>query len=171
MLLDFNTILKDSAETEIYVKIYQILNIIESADSRGYVNNLDLIYYPIINAFINNIVLEQEKEVTVNNKKTTIKYRDPKYYNGIKSHITYRWIYAVLMLNLYTLVELLKHNSDKETDFYSDLDIMSKELYDRLEPSIRKSLSKNLYQLLKIFKVLSILNIRIKIKKQMNCYQ
>lgn len=56
--------------------------------------------------------------------------------------VTYRWIYGIIMINLYTLVVLLLDRESKDTDLYSDLLSISEKLYDKLEPSIRKSLIK-----------------------------
>lgn len=115
-------------------KINGILTVLSGLTARGFINTLSLDKYPIINQFINTMVMEK----TSKGKK----FRDIKYLNGNKSMITYRWIYALIIINLYTLVVLLLERESKDTDLYSDLLSMSEKLYDKLEPSLRKSLLK-----------------------------
>jgi hypothetical protein len=58
--------------------------------------------------------------------------------------ITYRWAFAILILNMYTLLEMLKNRiSDKNSDLvYNDVEVLHQVLYESLVPSVRKSLSK-----------------------------
>lgn len=149
LLIDFLDILENFSPKEIYNNVKEILDILKGLDSRGYLNTLNIRYYPLINKLIPLVVLEKrnkEGEKIKDKKGRTIRARgrEENYINGIRSMVTYRWIYAILILNLYTLVEILRNRLEKEkdTDFYSDLTILSKNLYDSLEPSIRKFLSK-----------------------------
>lgn len=133
-LMNFDKIMKEYSILEIYKKVNDILIVLSGLTARGFINTLELEKYPIINQFINTMVMEKESKGK--------KYRNIKYLNGSKSMITYRWIYAIIMINLYTLVVLLLEKESKNTDLYSDLLSLSEKIYDKLEPSIRKSLIK-----------------------------
>lgn len=133
-LLDFDYILKTYREKEIYEILLQILNILRGVDSRGFLNTLNLRLFPIIKYLIDDFIKAKENG------------RDEEFINGSRSSTTYRWLFAILMLNFYTLTLLLKekmeNNNQKSSDLYGDIEYISRSIYDSLEPSVRKSLMK-----------------------------
>lgn len=133
--LDFDKILKNQTPHEICILVKEILDVLRGITASGFLPTTDLRKFPIIRAFLYYILSEKENE-----------NRSADFINGKKSSITYRWIYTILMTNLYTLLELLlikmKQEGENELDLYIDIETLTLKLYDSLEPSIRKILKK-----------------------------
>lgn len=113
---------------ESYEIIKDILAEISKMTSKGYLNTIDLTTFPIFNRLV--------MELT-----------DTKaYINGSKSMVTYGWLYNIIIIKLYELSIELKTNLEVEgtveTDIYIDLINLCKQLFNSLDPSIRKHLQK-----------------------------
>ena len=117
---------KNMTPQEIFNSIEQILQDLLSIESKGYLNTIDLKQFPVINQFI------------------AILTDSPEFINGFRSMESYKWIYNLLLINLYELSTTLLKNTESEieTDFYNDLLFLNKRLFNSLDPSIRKSLQK-----------------------------
>lgn len=112
-------------EKEIFDSINKILLDLTSIESKGYLNSIDLRDFPVINLFINFLT------------------KKAKYINGSKSMDSYKWIFNIIILNLYEVtIHLLKNKPEETSDSYNDLLYLSKKLFNTLDPSIRKMIQK-----------------------------
>ena len=130
---------------EIFHSIEEILSELRSINAPGYLNTTDLRLFPIINQFIEIF------SGSIKTKKDRDENSDGlKFTTGDRSMDAYKWIYNVLLLNLYELTIKLKNELDitpdtelgVESDFYADLTLLSRNLFNNLDPSIRKTLQK-----------------------------
>ena len=101
---------KNMTPQEIFNSIEQILQDLLSIESKGYLNTIDLKQFPVINQFI------------------AILTDSPEFINGFRSMESYKWIYNLLLINLYELSTTLLKNTESEieTDFYNDLLFLNK---------------------------------------------
>lgn len=109
----------------------------------GYLNNNDLSKFPYFGDLINHFTNNED------------------YINGLFSHESFKWLYNLINLSIYNyLIEYesdyknkfnIDPNFDKynynlddynDNDFYHDLIKLRKNFYQKLDPSIRKSLQK-----------------------------
>lgn len=113
---------------EIYDSIQGILLDIHKIDSKGFVNNTDLSQFPVISKFINHFT---DKEV---------------YIKGNKVTESYKWILNVLMTSLYEytlkIMYKIKNGSEMESDVMVDFEVLVKNIFSRIDPSIRIKLQK-----------------------------
>lgn len=123
----------DSSENDIdtkvvYNTIQQILLDIQKIDSKGFVNNIDLRQLPVISQFINYFTDKEE------------------YLKGNKVTESYKWIINVLMASLYEyslkIMYKLECDSEMESDLMVDFEVLIKNIFTRIDPSIRIKLQK-----------------------------
>lgn len=113
----------------LYKNINNLLKDLESVNSKGFVNELDISKYPIIS------------DLAVSFTK------HPKYLKGKEIFETYKWVFNILVLNLYFITvqvesDFFKEEADSESDLRSDFAVLSRNLYGKLDPSIRQKLQK-----------------------------
>jgi len=111
--------------------IEEIITSLESSTSKGFLNTQDLNLFPVLSEIIPSFVLEGE----MNGKE---------FINGEKSMECYKWLYNLIILNLYLLCleELNKDLTIEANDVVSDLRAKESELYSMLDPSIRHYIQK-----------------------------
>jgi len=103
-----------------------------SVTDKGYLNNQDLLSYPIISGLI---------EVFTD---------DDEYIRGKFVHISFKWLYNMIYLSIYNYIldfekfNGFKYLSNLQTpdDSYYDLMELRVQIFQKLDPSIRKSLQK-----------------------------
>jgi len=106
--------------------ICQTLVTLDSSTNKGFLTGYDLTTYPIISELLTSFITEDGKE----------------YVNGIESMESYKWIYNIVILNLYVYtLEILSRCIDNDNLENEMLD-KSRELYGRLDPSIRHHLQR-----------------------------
>ena len=107
--------------------IKDILVALESTTSKGFIPSYDLRVFPIVSEILPSLLHNQE---------------DITYVRGAKSMESYKWIYNIVVLNLY-LVTLETLNIHESTSLdYLDLQVLSDDLYSKLDPSIRYHIQK-----------------------------
>ena len=108
----------------LYKRIENLMRELESVNSKGFINTCDVREYPVI------------KELA--EAFTT----DSKFLMGKDFFETYKWVYNIIILNLYYMSvdteESLKDDSDLSFNFRS----LRKRLHAQLDPAIRKKLLK-----------------------------
>lgn len=123
----------DSSEIDIDIKkvynsIQEILLDIQRIDSKGFINNRDLQQFPVISQFIKYFT---NKEV---------------YIKGNKVVESYKWIFNVLMTSLYEYslktMYKMEQDSEIESDLMVDFEELVKNIFSRIDPSIRIKLQK-----------------------------
>lgn len=143
-LLKFNPNLLDDVDVKLGLQgVIQSVELTQNCLSviieQGFLNNHDLSNYPIMCDLI---------EYFTQNKD---------YIKGEFSHESFKWLYNLIQLSMYSsLIEYeniilenkfnnqaFKDNLDLEPDVYHDLVLKRKEIYQKLDPSIRKSLQKH----------------------------
>lgn len=149
LLLDFESLLESNTPIELYTLMTNVLRLLQSTDSKGYLNSIDLRKLPLISDFINLLVLEKEETIIGDDGiEKVIKTRSLSHISGVHSMVTFKWLYNVLILNIFTLSVLLIHKIDsdeeglKDSDFYADLLVLNRQLSNNLDTSIRRSLQK-----------------------------
>ena len=103
-----------------------------SVTDKGYLNNQDLSSYPIISDLIEFFT------------------EDDDYIRGKFVHISFKWLYNMIYLSIYNyILEYEKQNGFKylskfqvPDDSYYNLIELRVQIYQKLDPSIRKSLQK-----------------------------
>ena len=103
-----------------------------SVTDKGYLNNQDLSSYPIFSDLIENFTEDEE------------------YIRGKFVHISFKWLYNMIYLSIYNyILEYEKQNGFKilskfqvPDDSYYDLMELRVQIYQKLDPSIRKSLQR-----------------------------
>lgn len=114
-------------------QVDKIIESLESSTVLGFLSTVNLRNFPIISELIQPFLLSvDENEVE-------------EYICGDKSMETYKWLYNLLILNLYKIcletlssTELSINNAEK----IEELKLKENELYCRLDPSIRQYLQK-----------------------------
>lgn len=98
---------------------------LDSSTCRGFITGYDLRKYPIISDILPCFTSEE------------------KYISGAKSQESYKWLYNLIHLNLYmSCVEKLQTSDLIECNTLQDLKVLEKELFGRLDSSIRYYLQK-----------------------------
>lgn len=113
--------------SEVLTALSSIITSLESSTTKGYVSSVDLSKYPVISSILPSFTTEE------------------CYVNGEDSMESYKWVYNILILNLYVFcVEMViryeKLNACEEE--LEDLKYWVGDLYSRLDPSIRVYLVK-----------------------------
>lgn len=113
---------------DLFEVIKLILDDISSIQRHGFSNHTDVSKMPVISKFL-SVVTDDEF-----------------YIDGEKSVESYKWIFNIVILNLYLATLSLKSfviaEEGKESDLFADLRVLCFHLHDLLEPSIRQSLTK-----------------------------
>jgi hypothetical protein len=133
----------------LYKEINSMMDILDSINSKGYINNTNLQVYPLINECI-CILLKNYEDYTKNQKVfgknfgSAVNIGDNPY--TVKdAMIFYRWSYNLLVLKLLIYCEAyLSFCSGRivDKDLLLDFTNISKLLASKLEPSIREKFSK-----------------------------
>gem|GEM_PF-1417762 len=121
----------DLSTEERLTAIIEIMGILDHNTSKGYINDLDLTKYPIISEFLSFFIADESKA--------------EEFIRGNKAMESYKWIYNIIVLNLYLLTIETLHKLDPlaiETELVTDFKTKSLELYGKLDPSIRRHLQK-----------------------------
>lgn len=112
----------------VYNSVQQILIDVQKIDSKGFVNNTDLRQLPVISQFINYFTDKEE------------------YFKGNKVTESYKWIINVLMACLYEyslkIMYKMEQGSEMESDLMIDFEVLIKNIFTRIDPSIRIKLQK-----------------------------
>jgi hypothetical protein len=113
---------------EVYNSIQQILLEILKINSKGFINNTDLRQFPVISQLISYFTNKEE------------------YIKGNQVTESYKWILNVLMINLYEfslkVMSKMESGSEMESDLMIDFEVLSKNIFSRIDPSIRVKLQK-----------------------------
>ena len=113
--------------------VENIIAVLESSTSLGFLPTLDLRKFPIISDLLQPFLLSvKENEVE-------------EYVCGDKSMETYKWLYNLIILILYQIcIETLSSIdlSVANTEKIEELKLTENEMYSRLDPSIRQYLQK-----------------------------
>jgi hypothetical protein len=133
---------------KMYNKLEEFIKTLNSLESKGFINNDRIQDIPLIAPFLLPLTLPSKDENKDKDKdKTTVK--DPLLYlRGDQGIDSYKWIYNLIMLNLYYVtlkaiqLIILLEGDTTESDFLSDFKSLSKLFYNKIDPSIRKSLQK-----------------------------
>lgn len=112
--------------------IEDLITALESTTSKGFLQTHDLRKFPIVSEIIHSFILNP-----ANNE----------YLTGEKTMESYKWIYNIVLLNLYLLTLEVIHAYDTSDttnieDLVLDLKSKSVELYGKLDPSIRHHIQK-----------------------------
>jgi hypothetical protein len=100
----------------------------DSVSSKGFVTDYDLTKYPII-AEILPLFSDCDK--------------DDSYIRGVCSMESYKWLYNLVLLNLYLFcLDCIKTPEKVYLDTLTEFQILAKELFERLDTSIRFHLQK-----------------------------
>jgi hypothetical protein len=107
------------------------LDSLHSSTSQGFVNNQDLSRFPLVSEILPSLLIAGGDSM--------------EYQNGSKSMESYKWIYNLIILSLYQLCLESLHSTDLATghaDLILDLRSLERDLYERLDPSIRHRIMK-----------------------------
>jgi len=112
---------------EILRCVKKVFDCLSSIITKGYLNHYDLSKFPIMSKLIGNFTKNED------------------YINGQFSHESYKWLYNLIHLSIYnSLIEYEDHYKNThlslESDRYYDLVLIRKQIYQKLDPSIRKGL-------------------------------
>jgi hypothetical protein len=127
---------KKTNTTDLLVKIDEVLFILDShtgAIGRGYLNNTNLLNYPIIKEILPYFLKKEEHKKTL------------AYTEGSKAKDIYHWIYNLIIINLYQICYERLTNFDPrlaESDLKANLKIKELSLLKRLDPTLRQALLK-----------------------------
>jgi hypothetical protein len=103
---------------------------LDSSTTKGFLPHLDLTKFPVISELL-----------------PCFWEKDESYVNGVESMESYKWLYNVVILNLYTLIIETSQSpciddDDDDDDVVAELKNCESDLFDRLDPSIRLYLVK-----------------------------
>jgi len=125
ILIDFSS---DIDHKKSYESIQLILQDIQKIDSKGFLNNTDLNRFPVISLFINHFTTKQE------------------YIQGNKVSESYKWIYNVIMMNLYAfsikILNEMEQSLDPDSDLNADFKASAQNIFGKIDPSLRSKLQK-----------------------------
>jgi hypothetical protein len=110
--------------------IDEILTSLDSTSSKGFLTSSDLSKLPVISELLDLFITDSDNN---------------EYIRGGKSMESYKWIYNLLILNLYLfcLETLVRVNvNEMNLELVTDLNERVNELYGRLDPSIRHHIVK-----------------------------
>jgi hypothetical protein len=112
-------------------RIKLVEGVVESLDSstnKGFLPSYDLSKFPIISDLLGSFIVDGNEE----------------YIKGIKSMETYKWLYNFIILSLYlfTIESLQLDEELGDLELIGDLKTKERELFERLDPSIRHYLVK-----------------------------
>lgn len=148
---------------EIYSEIEKILQVFKNINSKGYINDMDISNYELISECVKDFLLIKDENVEKDKKvkKEPIKGKELKIDGKIVTYAEveelFKWSYNLINLNLYRYTEVLilklhefvkKDNLIDEDDDCNFRDLLtdsltlSKEIYHKLDPSIRLQISK-----------------------------
>lgn len=133
----------------LYKEINLMMDILDSINGKGYINNTNLQVYPLINECI-SILLKNYEDYTNSQKEFgknfgSIVYIGDNLYTVKDAMIFYRWSYNLLILKLLIFCEAyLSFCTGRivDKDLLLDFTNLSKLLASKLEPSIREKFSK-----------------------------
>lgn len=120
----------------LYNSINNILTQFNSIDEKGFVNSTDISKLKVLESFIPLFI---SKDLLNSGN-----------YASIDSKDLYKWIFNIIMLNFYYLsLKAIKDfelsyntNVEKDSDFISDFKALNKNLFSKIDPSIRRKLQK-----------------------------
>lgn len=115
---------KEMREEERLRLIEMVMESLDSSTNKGFLPCYDLSKFPIISELLGSFLIVQNDE----------------WVKGCKSMETYKWLYNFVLLSLYLLcLESLKL---EDLENFSEFKCKERELYERLDPSIRHHLQK-----------------------------
>ena len=115
----------DLDSKEAYKRIQGIL--LEFQKTKGFINSIDLTGFPVISKFLKYFTEKEE------------------FIKGINVVDSYKWIYNVLMVCLYEYSLKIIYNLDESllhSDLMADLQVLSKDIFSKIDPSIRVKMQK-----------------------------
>lgn len=138
---------------EDFLELSKLLNILRGINEKGFINDMNLLNYPLINEVVYSWIMRDKKLLELDNllynkeiKGITALLGD-KYIPIKDAKEVYRWSFNLVILKLYKLSEeiifkLAQENEELYNDLLTDYKTLSKELYSRLDLSIRSKLMK-----------------------------
>lgn len=117
---------------ERYNLIERVLSVLDSATNKGFLTTFNLSCFPLLSELLPSFLLEcsDSKE---------------EYINGSKSMESYKWLYNILLIIMYLFCLESLHCTDisvENLDLIADLERLEKEIYGRLDPSVRQHIQK-----------------------------
>ena len=111
--------------------VEDVLTVLESTTTKGFLPGYDLTTFPIVSEIL----------------PALIKGKGTQYLRGEKSMESYKWVYNIVILNLYLLCIETISKSDMiveltDQNLIVDLKVKEGELYAMLDPSIRHHIQK-----------------------------
>ena len=151
-----------SNSEEIYRKIVEVQNILKDVNGKGFINSTNLLDYPLITKAIIAILRELSEKEKEKGKPLGFRFEVGEHYVTLaQAKYLYRWSYNMIVLQLYQYCEDMLYRSktveddsedDLSEDAFVDFKVLSRDLYNNLDPSIRSkltrrgiSISKNIY--------------------------
>lgn len=115
------------------IKIIELtMDTLHSYTNKGFLNRIDLYSFPLVAELLPSLIIDGEDSW--------------EFFNGGKSMECYKWIYNIVILSLYHLcldtLQSTHGKLDENHDLKLELLRMEKDLYARLDPSIRHRLVK-----------------------------
>ena len=115
--------------------ILDTLKLLDSSCNKGFLTTVDLRKFPVLNKLLPCFIhpgLEEEE-----------------FISGRESMESYKWLYNIVLLNLYIFCletqqnkEFVRLENVENVDKFTDLKSLGRELFGRLDPSIRHHLQK-----------------------------
>lgn len=153
--IDLPPLLNVSNIKNLYYSINNIIKNIKSLENKGFLNVTDLKdkEFKFIQPYLNSLLNYNFPEGKENENEIKEGQKIPKNWNitpGKWTIESYKWTYNFLMLNLYYLtleglhsLEKIDNLTDESiSDFQSDLINLNRELYGKIDPSLRNKIQK-----------------------------
>lgn len=124
---------KDLNVEERYKLIERVLSVLDSATNKGFLSTTDLSRFPLLSELLQSFILEGCETAR------------SEYINGSKSMESYKWLCNLILITLYQFCLETLHSpalSIENPDLIADLELLERELYGRLDPSVRLHLQK-----------------------------
>lgn len=126
-------------------EIDRILKGLHSVNSKGFVNSKDLYDYPYISEYF-QYILDLEKAIDPKTRKADFKHLSTLLSTKDKMFV-YKWVYNLINLKLYTIIEYLLYEIDDIKDKIDDpIYFIYKDLrnivYNNLDPAVRRHLTR-----------------------------
>lgn len=130
----FSTLLLTNAKIlsalDKYEQIKKLLATVDSSANKGFLISHDLQSFPIISELLPSFLQCETKAAVV------------AFTAGDKSMESYKWLYNFILLTLYLLCLESQNTIGISEELQTELTELEKEIYDRLDPSIRHHLVK-----------------------------
>jgi hypothetical protein len=109
--------------------INSLQSALESSTTKGFLPHYDLTKFPVFAEILPYFIVEDEEG-------------EDSFVNGVNTMESYKWVYNFIILNLYYFCIESLITFEVENDVYTDLKNKERELFSKLDPSIRLFLIK-----------------------------